>query len=176
MRIRRWPLVLVPLGRGAISLILACLATAAQGSDTLTFPQRASIPPVALEALRKSGIESKYGPCACLNPFYQRGDFDGDGRPDLAITVREAATGKVGILFLLSSRADPTVVGAGRVLGSGGDNFDWMDAWYVLERAPAKVSSSKQTEGDALWVEKTESASGLIRWSGKGFVWEQRGD
>jgi len=35
-----------------------------------------------------------------INPFFQRGDFDGDGRPDLAVLVQGKANRKVGILIL----------------------------------------------------------------------------
>jgi hypothetical protein len=32
-----------------------------------------------------------------LNPFYLRGDFNGDGKPDVAILVKNKTPGKLGI-------------------------------------------------------------------------------
>jgi hypothetical protein len=44
---------------------------AAPGAEALSFAERASLPSWVAEAL---GSTARVAPCACLNPFYQRGD------------------------------------------------------------------------------------------------------
>jgi hypothetical protein len=115
-----------------------------------------------------------------LNPFYLQGDFDGDGRLDLAALVESAKDRKAGILVLLRARSDGIVLGAGRPVGDHGDDFSWMDVWSVYPKGPvgrgADEKVSPRLRGDALLVEKSEAASALLYWNGKGFGWYQQGD
>jgi hypothetical protein len=62
-----------------------------------------------------------------VNPFYLRGDFDGDGKIDLAVLVDQRSTGKSGIAIIHGVRSKVTILGAGVGIGSGGDDFEWMD-------------------------------------------------
>ena len=59
-----------------------------------------------------------------------------------------------------------SILGAGVEIGSGGDNFDWMDAWRVVAvpEVTAMWTTAPLPAGDGLLVAKTESASGLIGW------------
>jgi hypothetical protein len=110
-----------------------------------------------------------------LNPFYLSGDFDGDRQLDAALLVRDVRTQKRGIAVLLQARAEPLLVGAGRPLGNGGDDFRWMDAWHV-EPARRFRPDAPGARGDVFIVEKSESAGGLIAWTGRRFAWTQWGD
>lgn len=115
---------------------------------------------------------------AGLNPFYQRGDFDGDGRADLALLVRDKATGKIGIL-VLHRVGKPVLLGAGRAFGNGGDDFAWLDQWSVDDSAanPRRGNdASIKRRADALWVAKEGSASALIAYRNGKYVWRQQGD
>ena len=115
---------------------------------------------------------------AGLNPFYQRGDFDGDGRADLAILVRDKATGKIGIL-VLHRVGKPALLGAGRAFGNGGDDFAWLDQWSVDDSAanPRRGNdASIKHRADALWIAKEGSASALIAYRNGKYVWRQQGD
>lgn len=38
-----------------------------------------------------------------------RGDFDGDGKPDLAVLAKSAIGDRAGVVFRLSSRAEPVI-------------------------------------------------------------------
>ena len=104
-----------------------------------------------------------------LRPCYLRGDFDGDGTPDVAIQVRDRATGRVGIAIEHSSTHTWFIAGAGHRMSSGDDNFDWMDSWHV---APNSV----RRKGEAIVAEKNSFASGLIYWDGREYKWFQQGD
>ena len=126
------------------------------------------------------GLDRQYEFSSHLKPSRLSGDFDGDGRPDLAILVKQKSSGKIGIAVLHSSANKIVFIGAGTKVGNGGDNFDWMDTWNVTPKATATRQVAKATaalvKGDALHVEKSESASALIYWNGKRYVWRQQGD
>ena len=111
-------------------------------------------------------LQGKYELGLRLNPFFQTGDFDGDRRLDAAVFVRDAATGKEGILMLRRASPQPVVLGGGTVFGNGGDDFTWLDIWRV---DPAHGR-------DHLVVEKSESASGAITWDRQDYRWTQLAD
>ena len=113
-----------------------------------------------------------------VNPFMQRGDFDGDGKADLAILVQARSTKKIGILFL-HRKSKPLLVGAGFPLGNAGDDFSWLDIWAVEDRESIRSSDSQkslQLKTDAVMVAKEGSAGGLIYFSGGKYKWQQHGD
>lgn len=138
-----------------------------------TFQQESSVPRQAPLTL-PTGLE-----ISChLNPFYQRGDFDGDGKADLAILVIDKKSGKKGIAVFFSTTKPVALIGAGREVGNGGDDFEWMDAWSV---SPAPSAESwgapvPHFKGEVLYVEKTESASAYVGWTDVRFEWLQAGD
>ncbi len=70
---------------------VALAATTALAGDELSFAQRASLPPWVVKALARPEVAGRYQPCACLDPFYRRGDFDGDGAADHAVLAGERA-------------------------------------------------------------------------------------
>ena len=154
----------------AILLLLAAIAGASPASSILDY----SIPDELSACMdqRAAGYALDGG----VNPFYLRGDFDGDGKADYAaFVVRE---GKHGILVCWGRGGNPTVLGAGR-------RFIKMDdltftGWKVhargkkVERGTYDVPPPK-LRGDAIEVEWQEAASGLIYWAGEQFRWYQRG-
>ena len=68
-----------------------------------------------------------------LNPFYLRGDFDGDKKIDYAFAVIEIKTDKKGILIYHLGTKMYFTLGAGQVIRDGykSDDMNWMDAWKV---------------------------------------------
>lgn len=168
-----------------IAIFLAVLSVGAPvsyaaGTNELSFQLRSSLLPSLLNALEDEAFARRYTPVAHLNPFYLHGDFNGDGRLDTAILIRNSATGKIGIAILHAGAKSIIVLGAGRKFGNGGDDFRWMDAWHVYPKAPVQRGADEtdppKLKGDALMVIKTESASGLIYWNGKRYRWYQQGD
>jgi hypothetical protein len=150
----------------------------AAGPEDIDFVVAASLPPEAAKALAMFPQTTRYALTARLNPYYLQGDFDGDGATDTALLIIEKATGKQGIAVVAGGQV--MVVGAGQAFGNGGDDFAWMDAWYIYEKGTVEQGAFEGTppklRGDALMVIKTESASGLIYWSGRAFAWYQQGD
>jgi len=145
---------------------------------------RQNTPPSAQESaarlFKTSGMDRQYEFSSHLKPSFLSGDFDGDGKPDTAILVKNKSNGKIGIAVCHSSTNKILFIGAGTEVGNGGDNFDWMDIWSVTVKASAAKKLAKPAatllKGDALHVEKSESASALIYWNGRKYVWRQQGD
>ena len=115
-----------------------------------------------------------------MNPFYLEGDFNGDGALNVAVLIKERGTGKHGIAVVHGTTGKITILGAGIGIGNGGDDFDWMDSWQVYSKTHAAHSAGETSvphlRGDALLVEKSESASALIYWNGERYLWSQQGD
>jgi FG-GAP repeat len=61
-----------------------------------------------------------------MNPSYLEGDFNGDGKTDVAVSNKERASGKLGIVIVHGATGKVPILGAG--IGNGGDDFEWMDS------------------------------------------------
>lgn len=162
-------------------VLLLGFSTALHASEnTLSFAQESSIPPIVNEAFKNSGVAEKYVITTQVNPFYVQGDFNGDGRLDCAILIKEKLSGKLGIAIVHAGEERVRVLGAGQRFGNGGDDFSWLDAWYVYSKSQVHRGASAGTppklKGDALMVIKAEAASSLIYWTGAQYRWYQQGD
>jgi hypothetical protein len=162
----------------AILLVLA--TTTFVDAKLSSAAQSTAIPESATRLFKSTGLYRQYDISSHLKPSYLRGDFDGDGKPDVAVLIKQKKSGKIGIAVCHSSTNKILLIGAGTGVGNGGDNFDWMDIWSVTPKATAARKLGKATaallKGDVLHVEKSESASALIYWDGKKYVWRQQGD
>ena len=138
------------------------------------------VPDSVKKALTKGSTGKEYDLSFRINPSYLEGDFNGDGKMDVAVLVTERATGKSGIAIVHGTIGKMTILGAGSAIGNGGDDFEWMDSWQVYSKTRAihvaNETSVPRLRGDALLVEKSEAASALIYWDGKRYVWSQQGD
>ncbi len=159
-----------------ISMVLT-VATNADAGSTCTDTELQSLP---LWFSQSHRIAEPYRVSCRLNPFYLRGDFDGDGHTDLAVLVTDVRSGKHGIAVARRATEALTILGAGAPFGNGGDDFAWMDVWRV-DAPPSHPNVEGQPvpefRGELLYLEKSESASG---WAGMidsdRFVWYQGGD
>ena len=163
-----------------ILCLFLILADAAFAQRWQNLPQSTAIPESATRLFKTAGLDRQYEFSSHLKPSYLGGDFDGDGKPDIAVLVKQKSSGKIGIAVCHSSTNKVLFIGAGTEVGNGGDNFDWMEIWNVTPKATAARKVGKATaallKGDALHVEKSESASALIYWNGRRYVWRQQGD
>ena len=121
-----------------------------------------SVPDTVKKALTNSSTGKKHDLSFHVNPSYLEGDFDGDGKMDAAVLVKERSTGKLGIAIVDGQTGKVAILGAGIGIGNGGDDFEWMDSWQVYSKTRN--------------VEESEAASALIYWNGKRYVWSQQGD
>lgn len=113
-----------------------------------------------------------------IKPCHLEGDFDGDGKQDRAVLIRNTDYA-YGILITLATKSS-FVLGAGECFGNGGCHFDWMNRWSVVKNAKIQQGATEKlppkAKGDYLLLEKLNSASGLAYWNGSQFMWYQQGD
>lgn len=141
--------------------------------------QKANIPDLAKEVFAEKKLTEKYDFSFHINPCYLRGDFNGDKRNDLAILIKEKKSSKFGIAIFHDGKRDVFIVGAGNSIGNGGDDFKWMDVWFVYPKGTVQSpeeATPLNLVGEGLSVIKGESASGLIYWDGKKYKWYQMTD
>jgi hypothetical protein len=121
---------------------------------------------------------SRYRVSGRINPFYLRGDFRGDGKIDVAILLTAIATGEKGVVVCGTGFAKSILLGAGSSFHQMKDLG--FDAWHVHPKGPvrqgAEAGAPPVLRGEALLLEWSESASGLVYWDGKTFRWYQQGD
>ena len=139
-----------------------------------------NIPELVQRAVTNGSLARGYDVSFDLIPSYLQGDFNGDGNIDVAVLVKQRATGKLGIAIVHGGMGNATILGAGTAIGNGGDDFAWMDSWKVYPKNRAAHAAGEisvlRLRGDALVVSKTEAASALIYWNGKTYVWLQQAD
>jgi len=97
-----------------------------------------------------------------VNPSYLDGDFNGDGKIEVAVLVKQRSTGKLGIAIIHGGTGKVAILGAGNGIGNGGDDFEWMDYWQLYPKGRTSETTAPQLRGDALLVGKSEAASTLI--------------
>jgi uncharacterized protein DUF4395 len=167
----------LPWASGALIISTALISGA--WSQSLTVEQQYSVPDWANRVLEHPDFQKQYEMDAHLNPFCQRADFDGDGKADFAVFVRERSSGKIGIAFIHRNDAKMYIVGAGKP-GVHGDDYSWIDAWIVYDKGVvfqgAEEGAPPKLRGDGLLIFKTESASAILWWNGREYRWYQQGD
>ena len=68
--------------------------------DSLSSPSPGAIrdvPDAVKKALTNGSLGKEYDLCSRIKPSYLEGDFNGDGKMDVAVLVKERSTGKLGI-------------------------------------------------------------------------------
>lgn len=126
---------------------------------------------------------ARYQVSSRINPFYLRGDFDGDGSTDLAVLVIEQKTKRRGMVVFHPKKDSYFVVGAGRdFLRSDGYNYKDFDfkAWSVYTKDEVGQSLHEEDPpprllGEAILAEWPEAGSGIIFWNGEEYKWYQVG-
>jgi hypothetical protein len=155
-----------------------------QGNDEnyKTFVFRSNLPEEIYHFYDQREIRAIYAIRTDLNPFYLRGDFDGDKKQDYALSIVERKTSKKGILIYHTGTKTHYIIGAGKSLsdGKGGDDYNWMEAWKVYVNKDVGIGSGERKKitlkGEGILGIKLESASGIIYWTGKDYRWYQQGD
>ncbi len=122
----------------------------------------------AYELVQGSPIEQEYDLCQAVNPFLLHGDFDGDGRTDVAVRVRDR-------------QADDWCSGVVVVHRSGTVHyFSAAGLWEVYRKGEVYQgvveSAPPDLSGDALLFFKPEATSSLHYWNGSEYVEYHQGD
>lgn len=175
--------------RLTIALILATSIYASgqsveerQRADYVILVWNSNMPDELRDFYEQEKIRTTYKINKDLNPFYLRGDFDGDKKMDYALAVVEIKTEKKGILIYHSGTKMHFTLGAGKLIRDGyeRDDMNWMDAWQVYDKKDVGLgvgeTKTLKLKGEAIYADKLESSSGLIYWDGKEYRWYQQGD
>jgi hypothetical protein len=148
-------------------ILLVCLAAR-------VFQCAAAGPIEVATCLRAAG--PSYVLTTKIAPSYLNADFDGDAKPDVAAVVSRGK--QQGLAVCLSGAPAPVVLGAGVAFNDMKD-LDFT-AWRLHPKNQRVARGAGQSrppmlKGDALYLE-WESASAIVYWNGKRFVWYQQGD
>jgi uncharacterized alpha/beta hydrolase family protein len=167
-----------------IFTIITCWGQTTEQNEKEIYTQlvfESNLPDNLYEFYNQERIRAAYKINRDLNPFYLRGDFDGDKNTDYALAVIQSKTNYKGFLIYHPSTKKYFLIGAGKSIPEGyGEDYSMIDAWEVYDR---KIVGQGVTElkppkltGEAILVQKLESSSGLIYWDGKEYKWYQQGD
>ena len=169
--------------RASIGFAVAAVALLASGGASArepTWQEQQNLPSWATPAFDDTRFASTYALSTRMNPYFLQGDFNGDGRLDVAVLIGHKTTAQQGIAVVHAGTPNAIVLGAGREIGNAGADFSWLDAWSLYERKAispsARGKNSPALRGDALLVQKLESASALLYWDGAAYRWHQQGD
>lgn len=159
-------------------VISALVAFMVSGANAQSFGPQDQLPSWAAKKWQTLASRESLTISTRINPFVWRGDFDGDGRQDLAILAKQTGSDKEGIVLLLKSGKSYRL-GTGKSFGNGGDDFSWIDLWYVEDRGTTQNSYYEKPvrlTADGLIVAKEGSASALIYLDRGKAKWQQQGD
>jgi hypothetical protein len=155
------------------------LACALGNSEAQPLPLEMQLPDWAMPKWERVAKASSLKLSGRLNPFLQRGDFDGDGKADLALFVESTKSGKYGIAIIHAGDRPPSILFAGKELGNGGDSLDWVDIWIVQARGSlqhGRNGTPYRLGLDTLLLIKESSAGALLVFESGQFRWRQQGD
>ena len=162
-----------------IAIILALSTNVYAQDDYIEWCMKSCLPTWIHHSIKALNLDAEYEISFHINPYYQRGDFDGDGKPDYAVSIFEKASNKKGIMIIHYPGNESYIFGAGKAFGNGGDDFKWMLIWKVLSGDTLNSiwgTNEVTLVGEALLCEKPESASGYIFWDGEEYNWYQGSD
>jgi hypothetical protein len=178
MRVEKGVLVITSERGNTYQIDLKTKAITQSGAPSSPSPTAADdLPDTVKRAIANGSLAKDYEISFRMNPSFLHGDLDGDSKVDVAALVKERSSGKFGIAIIHGATNKVTVLGAGNVIGNGGDDFEWMDSWEIYSKdRVTRGTSAPKLHGDALLVSRSEAASALIYWNGKRYVWLQQGD
>ncbi|NQV15075.1 hypothetical protein HQ531_06420 [bacterium] len=148
-----------------ITLIILILSASVIASNTLTDARYDDLPKGVYTALVGAGFFDKYDLYFQMSPFFQRGDFNGDGEIDIAIQVLNKFSHKRGIVFLHSNDLSYNIIGAGKNFGNLGDDFSWLRKWRIDSFTHVKGGNSDGAE--ALILDNPDFPKSLVYYDGK---------
>ena len=161
-------------------LLLSCSLAAQE--NTGTWSQKKTIPRWARQEFKNHHFDRDYVVTYQLYPPYFRGDFNGDGRQDVAILLAEKSSGKFGIAIFHAKWPQAIytqhfILGAGIPFGNTGGDLKWMNVWSLIEEHKASLTLTDKNlpalTGDAIKAEQRDGKKGLIYWDGKKYAWHK---
>ncbi len=153
------------------------------------FPSVATIAPAQLPAwaqtawqqaqLDRTHVRSTY-----IRPGFLQADFNGDGKPDVAIAVAHRTSPSRGMVIFHQGQSKPFILGMSSKASAEppAASFDWASKWklYVkrttFEVIPDSYDAISGTrtvrlQHPAIEFIKDESSMGLLYWTGRTYRW-----
>jgi len=100
--------------------MMAAAAISWRGMSGPNSPHRrerfATYPTHLKRALTSGSAGKKYDRSVQMNPSYLEGDFNGDGNTDVAVSIKERASGKLGIAIVHGATGKVPILGAALAL------------------------------------------------------------
>ena len=133
-----------------------------------------NLPKGVYTQLKELGFFDVYDIYFQNNPFMQRGDFNADGRVDIALQVISKLSGKRGILIMHQGERYTHILGAGKEWGIWGDDFDWLTVWKVDSYTMKK--SRYNADVEALILNHPSHPKSLVYWNGEKYDFHEMED
>ncbi len=104
-----------------------------------------------------------------LNPYFLRGDFDGDGKPDYLVRLISAEPERPGRLAVIHGKGAVSWLDRSEELQYPGPNV-----WSVLpgdpiEQSPYEEAPPPSFRGDVIVMQRFEASSAYVYWDGERF-------
>lgn len=146
------------------------------------------------QAFKQQKLNEKYELKAYLKPAFLNADFNGDEVKDIATTIIEKKTSKIGLLLIHGRSNAVRVFGAGTKVGKAGfddsDDLKWVAGWEIYKDRVAyetkfdngdivgSIKRKLSNRAISIWSEQDGAplAGGLITWNGKKYIWIHQGE
>ncbi len=159
------------------TLVLPASASALQG-HLIQNPLR-DIPAWVRRDFTSRNLDNEYKIIYRLYPHVISGDFNGDGRKDVAIQIQSLSSGKTGIAIFHGRKPQAMVtniaiLGAGKTVGQAGDNLSWSEVWVKLKGQGMNAGDlhSKRTP-DAISLSNKTDRTVVLYWNGRQYTTRQ---
>lgn len=160
------PMILVALVARSLTAQECPLSADERSARLSNFPYE------GIRVLQELGVWDRYeADVAHLNPFYLRGDFDGDGKTDFVsrlIARDDSSQARLAVIF-----------GRGSVVWLERDDrlrFPTVSGWHVrsgylkIYQSPYEDRPPPEPAGDVIVLENLEASGSFVYWNGERFV------
>lgn len=137
-------------GIGLLVGLLLLTGSLVSGGEP-TWQEQQNLPEWTAPVLAEKAFASTYALSTRLNPFFLHGDFNGDGRLDVAVLIVHKTTGQQGIAMFHAGAQTAIPLGAGRAVGNGGVDFSWLDAWSVSVKPAVQIKRLPAPRSHPAW-------------------------
>lgn len=157
-----------------VAIIILCASNILAQDSTSYWIFKESTPDIATQTFIEKKLDTLYSFSYHLNPFYLRGDFNGDKTNDIAIPIIEKKSNKMGIAIIHTVTKEVFIFGAGKRFKYLTDDCKYLDIWSVdtagiyksdWETKPLKLKH------EAIKIGIFAKSSGLLYWDGKKYKW-----
>ncbi|RSK42402.1 FG-GAP repeat protein [Hymenobacter perfusus] len=158
---------------------MLCLALSAALSAT-----PAQLPAWAQTVWQQAHLDRTYVRSTYIRPSFLQADFNGDGKPDIAIPVAHRASPSRGLVIFHQGQSKPSILDMeGKASTEPPEaSFDWAGQWKLYtKRSTFEVTTDKNGELNdtkvvplkypAIEFISDESGRGMLYWTGRAYRW-----